>query len=35
MKIEGLEIGLLIDKSVLMMGDNLVDILGKLVLSDS
>ncbi len=29
MKIEGPEIGLLIDKSASMMGDNLVDILGK------
>ena len=35
MKIEGPEIGLLIDKSASMMGDNLVDILGKLALSDS
>ena len=34
MKIEGAEIGLLIDKSASMMGDNLLDILGKLALSD-
>ncbi|NQY17672.1 MAG: VWA domain-containing protein, partial [Alteromonas sp.] len=34
MKIEGPEIGFLIDKSASMMGDNLLDILGKLALSD-
>lgn len=35
MKVEGSQIGLLIDKSASMMGDNLVDVLGKLSLSDS
>ena len=34
MKVEGSHIGLLIDKSASMMGDNLVEILGKLALSD-
>ncbi|WP_334012538.1 VWA domain-containing protein [Alteromonas sp. S167] len=34
MKIEGKQIGLLIDKSASMMGDDLLDILGKLALSD-
>ncbi len=35
MKVEGEQIGLLIDKSASMMGDNLVDVLGKLSLSDA
>ena len=35
MKIEGEQIGILIDKSASMMGDNLLEVLGKLGLSDS
>lgn len=34
MKIEGSQIGILIDKSASMMGNNLLDILGKMGLSD-
>jgi hypothetical protein len=35
MKVEGEQIGLLIDKSASMMGDNLLEVLGKLGVSDS
>ncbi len=35
MKVEGAQIGILIDKSASMMGGNLVDILGKLALPDN
>ncbi|MGO1328771.1 MAG: VWA domain-containing protein, partial [Idiomarina loihiensis] len=34
MKVEGEQIGILIDKSASMMGDNLIDVLSKLALSD-
>jgi hypothetical protein len=34
MKVEGDQIGILIDKSASMLGDNLLDILGKLALPD-
>ncbi|GGW81507.1 vWA domain-containing protein [Alteromonas halophila] len=35
MKVEGAQIGLLIDKSASMMGTSLIDVLGKLSLSDA
>lgn len=35
MRVEGKHIGILIDKSASMMGDNLVDVLGKLALPDN
>ncbi|MBL4857070.1 MAG: VWA domain-containing protein [Idiomarina sp.] len=34
MKVEGEQIGILVDKSASMMGDNLIDVLSKLALSD-
>jgi hypothetical protein len=34
LKIEGSDIGILVDKSASMMGDNLLDVLSKLALSD-
>lgn len=34
LKVEGAHIGILVDKSASMMGDNLLDVLGKLALTD-